>query len=745
MIWLTPHQLTEIGVSRGILHRNRDVWRWRQTGRRGRNGRPVEEVLLESLPERYQAAYLQIFGHGQTGSLTTETSTDVATDDLVLSDATAVDDDTDRSEGDDPETALVNSLARYRPELRERMLAEAERLAEIVRRYDRISPKRVRKDAGRAFDYVPAVERLCDETPCTDAGIVAVEPNRAKRRSPHAIEAWSKAVRKIGLGAFLRKPPAPTGRIDARRAEVSAAAVDWLNKNWRKKPSPFKLHQALEREARKHGWKIPAYGWIYRRYRDLPKIVSTLTFEGENAYQGRLSPFLPRTVADLGALQILCGDHSVRDVSVMLPDGELIRPWLTLWYDLRTSLIWGWHLDTVPSSRTIGLAYVNGVQNFGAQPISDPESGYTSYLYTDQGRDYRSRTLTGQDLVFKRAAAIDGGLNAICTQRRVGFMDELGIKHIMARGYNAKEKPVERVHKDISAWEQNDFVDEYCGNGKTDKPDQWRRAWHRHQKLVKRADGNRERIESESPFMTFDSYRENLAGWIVEYNHSAHKRAVLGGSRIVPAEEFERLYHTRYEISDASLALLLMKTAKRKIGKNGIQMHQPHWYYLCEEFSEFKGDRSIEIEVRYSEGDYSRLWAVLPDGRIVEAQLVTPSSILNPNKKSMEMIARQKAHERKVVREFRFIQESNYRGETTEDRVAQIVNEHDEPSSPDAEKLAVNSQPTVRQLTRLDRAVPAAPRRSVTADDVDASNVVEGFFGGESEAVSRPQIKDEWD
>lgn len=733
MIWLALQQLEEIGVSRGILARNRHEWKWRETSVRGRNGKAVKEVLLESLPERFQAAYLRINGYGQTqSSLTTEETSSPA----VKAEETTV----PEPQEDDGERRMMQALVRYPAGLRDLMLAEAQRLAGIVARFDATRPKRQRSANG-IIEYVDAVERLCDETPCTVREILDVEPNRAKRRSPHALAAWSKQMKQDGLGVFLRKPPKATGQLDGRKAEISAAAVEWLNANWRKKPSPYKLYQALTREARKHSWKIPAYGWVYRRYKDLPAIVSTLTFEGEKAYQGRLSPFLPRTVADLAALQILCGDHSVRDVSVMLPSGELTRPWLTIWYDLRTGLIWGWHLDLVPSSVTIGLAYANGVQNFGAQPTANPETGYSSYLYTDQGRDYRSKTLTGQDLVFRQAAKIDGGLNALCVQRRVGFMDELGIKHIMARGYNAKEKPVERVHKDISAWEQNAFEAEYCGNGKTDKPESWVRAWHRHQKLLKRADGNRELLESESPFMTLDSYRDNLAGWIVEYNNSKHTRATLGGSRVVPQEEYERLYHTKYEIAEDALALLLMKAARRKLGKNGIQMHQPHWFYTAEEFSEFKGG-GHEIEIRYSDGDYSRLWAVLPDGRVVEAQLVTPSSILNPNKRSMEMIQRQKAHERKVVKEFRFIQESNYRGETAEDRVADLINP-DEPHTPEAQKLAVNAQPTVRQLTRLDRT--AARPREITAADVDASNVVEGLFGTRESEPKRPAIKDEWE
>ena len=57
---------------------------------------------------------------------------------------------------------------------------------------------------------------------------------------------------------------------------------------------------------------------------------------------------------------------------------------------------------------------------------------------------------------------IDGGLELLRAPRRGGILDELMIRHLVARGRNPKEKPVERVFRDISDWEANPFK-ECCG------------------------------------------------------------------------------------------------------------------------------------------------------------------------------------------------------------------------------------------------------------------------------------------
>jgi hypothetical protein len=339
------------------------------------------------------------------------------------------------------------------------------------------------------------------------------------------------------------------------------------------------------------------------------------------------------------------------------------------------------------------VAYADGVRNFGAQPPPCPDNKFFSYVYTDHGRDYRSHQWDGSVIaVHKEAMKIDGGLELLLVQRKIGILEEFAVKHLLANRRNAKEKPVERVHRDISDWEENTFA-EFCGRDAKSRPDGWRRLYAQHLRFLRR--------EGEaSPFMTFEQYRKQLALFITRHNSSAHMRSTLGGRSVIPIDEFRRLYTTRYKISVKSLALLLMRPDKRVIEKDGVQCFQKHWFYYHEMMSTFKGHT---VEIRYTDDDYSRVWVILPNAEICEASLITPTSLINPNKQTLKAVRDARAHERKLIRDFDLLKQSQLRGETPEDRV---MNSLESPGKEKGEGTVPKPRPkqaVVHKMTRMDR------------------------------------------
>src|SRR5262249_13533318 len=155
--------------------------------------------------------------------------------------------------------------------------------------------------------------------------------------------------------------------------------------------------------------------------------------------------------------------------------------------------------------------------------------------------DYRSHHWDGRVIkVHKAAMNIDGALEFLLTEREVGILSDLQLRHLLARGRNAKEKPVERLFKDISDWERNSFK-EYCGRNAAGRLEDGRKLYAQHQQFVKGQ-------SSGSPFIPFAAYRESLAQFITRHNTTPHERPSLRSERLVPLDEFRRLYSVRYEI-----------------------------------------------------------------------------------------------------------------------------------------------------------------------------------------------------
>jgi hypothetical protein len=695
-MYLTTDQIIELGVD-GYTVKSKisnGEWKVRQQ-RSGRRGKHVSAVLLASLPSGLQVKWL----NNQVSNENRDKPKGVPIEADNVSRLS--------------EKMLITQLLRFKPEERVAWIKEAGRLGTIIERFAAIKPKRQLDPTTDKYRFVPAVLELCKEAACVDQLILAREQHRASPPSPHTLERWLNYYKQEGLLTFFRSAPIVSAdKSDNRTAVISRGAVEWVNSHWREFASPRHLFKALKKQANAQRWIIPGESWFYRRWQMMPEIVRTFLLEGEKSYISKYAPYVPRDFSDLQVLQVVCGDHSERDVTVLLKDGTLSRPWLSLWYDLRAGLIWGWHLDLIPSSNTAALAYADGVMNFGAQPISRPEEGFYSFVYTDRGRDYRSHNWDGKLIVVhKQAMRIEGGLEFLLTQQRVGILDEFTIKHLVAKRQNAREKPVERVFRDISDWEQNSFS-EFCGRDAKSRPNKWRKLYARHQQLSRSMRG-------KSPFMTFEEYRERLAAFITEYNHSTHERLTVGGEKVVPIEEYKRLYTTKYEIAQETLILLLMKSDKRVIRKNGVQCFQKHWFYYNEAMADYKG---LTVEVRYSDGDYSRVWVVLPNGSICEAILITPSSIINPNKQTLKTIGDAMAHERKVIRDFNLITQSQIRGETIEDRVTKQL-KADEHTLEEAESTDSQSKrATVYKITRMDRRKLRKLKRSREATASEVAN-----------------------
>jgi Mu transposase-like protein len=202
---------------------------------------------------------------------------------------------------------------------------------------------------------------------------------------------------------------------------------------------------------------------------------------------------------------------------------------------------------------------------------------------------------------------------------------------------------------------------------------------------------------ADSPFMTFDAYREKLAEFIDSYHQQLHERVTLGGKRVVPSEEFRRLSTVRYEIPPETVALALLKADSRIVRKGGVMCFRRDWFYRHPALSMVPEGRKVEI--RFTERDYRRIWIILSRKEVVEALLVTPTSLLNPNKDTLKAVAQARRQEKKLIDEYQLLVQSQMLGESIEDRANRQSGEVAQtPIIADTRQ-----ERNIPRLTRLDR------------------------------------------
>ena len=204
--------------------------------------------------------------------------------------------------------------------------------------------------------------------------------------------------------------------------------------------------------------------------------------------------------------------------------------------------------------------------------------------------------------------------------------------------------------------------------------------------------------------MIFDQYREELKEFIHRWHERPHDRITLGARRVKPIEEWRRLYTTRYEMKPETVALALLKPDVRTVTKNGVHCFRRDWFYWNPIFSDIKGRK---IEIGFTERDYRRIWVVLPNKNMGEAELVTPTPLLNPNQETLRLVSRTRQQEKKLINEFQLLTQSQLRGESVEDR----VNLHISRST--GYRLVINRphDPAIYPLNRLER----RPLKAVSA------------------------------
>lgn len=482
--------------------------------------------------------------------------------------------------------------------------------------------------------------------------------------SLRAMEYWVRDYLEYGIHGLMRKQTAKKGRhyvictraehllkkffLDTRQRSMTVC-YDQLTKEAERlgvdackdcafNPETAEYRRLIDddyyinecRIAEREGMQIPKTSRTARAI--LAQVPGEVSMYARNGLKNWEAQYMLKARREKPKLANECwfGDHYQFDAFVIDRDGNVAKPWLTAWYDIATGCVVGWYLSIQPNSSTIAEALAYGIQD----KTDFPFWGVPKYVYTDNGKDYRSNVFEGGNVVEKR---IENAMEYNIETE--GLLIQLHIKNVHAKAYHGWAKPIERFFGTFS----DRYVRElpgWCGRNPDERPENFAKT------LKKLVENNQ--------LMTLD----NLRDWFVEVLHEYHNTPHAGYNGEKPIDLYNRLEKARHDKPGwAVLGLAKMEAEYRKVTTQGIRFDNELYFH-----PELRHYVNEQVKIKFNRGRKDVL-IVMKDGKYICAAPIkeTLKMVGEDNERIAEHIALQKTQQREVKAEI-----ANLRGDWTE-------------------------------------------------------------------------------
>lgn len=348
-------------------------------------------------------------------------------------------------------------------------------------------------------------------------------------------------------------------------------------------------------KAREKGLNVPSYSTAKRLVKKLPYPVLVMHREGEKAFNDKCLPYIERDYTSIKSNEWWTSDHHQFDVFVK--DGKkLVRPWVTVFMDMRSRLALGWAVSTQPSQDTVLAAFARAVRRYGV-----PEN-----VYFDNGKDYRSRLFVEYDEARVR-----------------GIMRELGVAPHFAKPYNAQAKPAERLFLTLEK-KFGKLWQTYCGSNPDERPERLKKI------LAGKEPGD---------VPTLAEFEAVLGDWLENvYNMTPHRGQGMDGQ--APFEVYHANLAVKRTAPESVLRIMLMKTTRPVLVRRNGVWFADRWFWN-EELAKHQGEK---VYLRYDLEEIGRVHVFsLNDEYITTAE---QKDLLSMGARAEDMAAAQREKKR---------------------------------------------------------------------------------------------------
>lgn len=328
-------------------------------------------------------------------------------------------------------------------------------------------------------------------------------------------------------------------------------------------PSVASVIRKVEKFCLDNNLHCPSKVTIHRFIQNLEKTdpaMCCLAREGSEAWLSKFAPHGTRAEPDR-VMQIVMGDHHKFDVFVEY-NKKPIRPWVTIWFDVKSRCPVGWTISNQANGNTIALALAHMMTPKKCKTINEQGEmieetlelgGLCETLYIDNGEDYKSRLKKKEK---------DLSIN----DKTLDLCSHLGIKVVFATPYRPQAKAhIERFFGTVArifSPEQRGW----CGSKPTERP-----AGFDEKKLCEK--GN---------LLSLQEFAEKFNNWVFDY-YLKRVHSKLGISPIEAHFKGEKL--KKGWVQPSTLDMLRCIKERAKVYKEGIRrFNRTYWHIELDKY-----------------------------------------------------------------------------------------------------------------------------------------------------------------
>ena len=380
--------------------------------------------------------------------------------------------------------------------------------------------------------------------------------------------------------------------------------------------------------------QMPSKSTIHRYINTMEKTdpaYCCLMREGNEAWLAKYAPHGQRAEPDR-IMQIVMGDHHKFDLFIEY-QGKPVRPWTTMWFDVKSRCPVGWTVSVQANGDTIALALAHMMtpKKWETIDVDTGEikeevlelGGLCETLYIDNGEDYKSRLKKKEKDLAINESSLD-----LCSH--------LGIKVVFATPYRPQAKAhVERFFGTVARMFSTEMPG-WCGSNPSERPagfDEWK-------------------LCEKGKLLNLIDFAQYFNNWIFK-NYLTRVHGTLGCTPIEAHFKGEKLKQGWPQAS--TLNMLRCIKEKAKVYKEGIRRFGR--LYWSNELDRYSGQ---EVIIRFDPTHLGEIHvSTLKDGYICSA---TNAELMKWGacKDDIKIIQSRRKAEKKSLKERMAIDAENY-------------------------------------------------------------------------------------